>query len=70
MLHVVSFQPQILLGACLFEVAYLELLVVAGTLLASSLELLAHSADLLVNVGVLCGRHFGISVAANQQVVA
>ena len=64
------FWPPILIGACLSDVAYVELLVVARSLLASSLELLAHSADLLVNVGVLCGRHFGISVAANQQVVA
>jgi hypothetical protein len=59
-----------LLGACLFEVAYVELLVVARSLLAGSLELLAHGADLLVNVGELGGRHFGISAAANQQVVA
>ena len=63
------FWPPILIGACLSDVAYVELLVVARSLLAGSLELLAHGADLLVNVGVLCGRHFGISAAANQQVV-
>ena len=38
---------------------YLELLVVAGALLARRLELVAHVADLLVDLGVLCGRHFG-----------
>lgn len=45
---------------------YIELLVVARALLASSLELLAHLADLLVDLGVLCGRHFDVSVAAGQ----
>ena len=64
------FWPPILIGACLSDVAYVELLVVARSLLAGSLELLAHGADLLVNVGVLRGRHFGIAAAANQQVVA
>jgi hypothetical protein len=38
---------------------YAKLLIIAGTLLARSLELLAHLADLLVGLGVLCGRHFG-----------
>jgi hypothetical protein len=36
---------------------YVQLLVVAGALLAGSLELLAHLADLLVNLGVLGGGH-------------
>jgi hypothetical protein len=36
---------------------YAQLLVVAGALLAGGLELLAHLADLLVNLGVLCGGH-------------
>ena len=43
-------------------ITYAKLLVVARALLASSLELLAHLADLLVDLGVLCGRHFDVSV--------
>ena len=41
---------------------YAELLIVARTLLASILELLAHLADLLVGLGVLCGRHLDVSI--------
>ena len=54
------FWPPILIGACLSDVAYVELLVVARSLLAGSLELLAHGADLLVGLGVLGSWHFGL----------
>ena len=37
---------------------YVQLLIIAGTLLARSLELLAHLADLLVRLGEFGGRHF------------
>lgn len=46
---------------------YAQLLVVARALLASSLELLAHLADLLVGLGVLCGRHCDIPTISGQR---
>lgn len=49
---------------------YVELLVIAGALLAGSLELLAHLADLLVNLGVLCGRHVDVSAANGKRIDA
>jgi hypothetical protein len=39
---------------------YVQLLVVARTLLSSRLELLAHGADLLVRLGVFGSGHFGL----------
>ena len=44
---------------------YVQLLVVAGALLAGGLELLAHLADLLVDLGVLCGRHGAVWVCVS-----
>ena len=46
---------------------YLELLVIAGSLLACRLELVAHVADLLVDFGVLCGRHFGFFLVEKKR---